>query len=199
MGTRIMNGIGGSGDFARNGYLSMFLSPSTARDGAISSIVPMVPHVDHTEHDVQVIVTEQGLADLRACLPVVGRGSSWSAARIPTTAPNCSTTSSAQKPPPEQVTPRTCSVRRSPSTSATSARGPCTRPDRRGDEHGRPRHHTTVPGDLRSWVVVKTAGANPAQRIGAGSICCCGSVVEIVAVMSCSGVGPDPSGTVKAT
>lgn len=69
MGTRIMNGIGGSGDFARNGYLSMFLSPSTARDGAISSIVPMVPHVDHTEHDVQVIVTEQGLADLRALSP----------------------------------------------------------------------------------------------------------------------------------
>ncbi len=69
MGTRIMNGIGGSGDFARNGYLSMFLSPSTARGGAISSIVPMVPHVDHTEHDVQVIVTEQGLADLRALSP----------------------------------------------------------------------------------------------------------------------------------
>lgn len=69
LGTRIMNGIGGSGDFARNGYLSMFLSPSTARDGAISSIVPMVPHVDHTEHDVQVIVTEQGLADLRGLSP----------------------------------------------------------------------------------------------------------------------------------
>ncbi|MFZ2176870.1 MAG: succinate CoA transferase, partial [Rhodococcus sp. (in: high G+C Gram-positive bacteria)] len=65
MGTKIMNGIGGSGDFARNGYLSMFLSPSTAKNGAISSIVPMVPHVDHTEHDTQVVVTEQGLADLR--------------------------------------------------------------------------------------------------------------------------------------
>jgi succinyl-CoA:acetate CoA-transferase len=69
MGSRIMNGIGGSGDFARNGYLSMFLSPSTARDGAISSIVPMVPHIDHTEHDVQVLVTEQGLADLRGLSP----------------------------------------------------------------------------------------------------------------------------------
>lgn len=69
MGTRIMNGIGGSGDFARNGYLSMFLSPSTAKGGAISSIVPMVPHVDHTEHDVQVLVTEQGLADLRGLSP----------------------------------------------------------------------------------------------------------------------------------
>ncbi|MCL2533090.1 MAG: acetyl-CoA hydrolase/transferase family protein [Nocardiaceae bacterium] len=69
MGTKIMNGIGGSGDFARNGYLSMFLSPSTAKGGVISSIVPMVPHVDHTEHDVQVLVTEQGLADLRGLSP----------------------------------------------------------------------------------------------------------------------------------
>ena len=68
-GTRIMNGIGGSGDFTRNGYVSMFLSPSTARNGAVSAIVPMVPHVDHTEHDVQVIVTEHGLADLRGLSP----------------------------------------------------------------------------------------------------------------------------------
>ena len=68
-GTRIMNGIGGSGDFTRNGYVSMFLSPSTAKGGALSSIVPMVPHVDHTEHDVQVIVTEHGLADLRGLSP----------------------------------------------------------------------------------------------------------------------------------
>lgn len=69
MGSRIQNGIGGSGDFARNAYVSMFLSPSTAKGGAISSIVPMVSHVDHTEHDVDVIVTEQGLADLRGLSP----------------------------------------------------------------------------------------------------------------------------------
>ncbi len=69
MGSRMMNGIGGSGDFARNGYLSIFVSPSTAKDGAISSIVPMVSHVDHTEHDVKIIVTEQGLADLRGLSP----------------------------------------------------------------------------------------------------------------------------------
>jgi succinyl-CoA:acetate CoA-transferase len=69
MGTQIMNGIGGSGDFARNAYLSIFMTPSTAKAGAISSIVPMVSHVDHTEHDVQVIVTEQGLADLRGLSP----------------------------------------------------------------------------------------------------------------------------------
>lgn len=69
MGTRMMNGIGGSGDFTRNGYLSIFMSPSIAKDGLISSIVPMVSHVDHTEHDVKVIVTEQGLADLRGLAP----------------------------------------------------------------------------------------------------------------------------------
>lgn len=69
MGTRIMNGIGGSGDFARNACISMFLTSSTAKRGAISCIVPMASHVDHTEHDVQVVVTEQGLADLRGLSP----------------------------------------------------------------------------------------------------------------------------------
>jgi succinyl-CoA:acetate CoA-transferase len=69
MGSSIQNGIGGSGDFARNAYISMFLSPSVAKGGAISCIVPMVSHVDHTEHDVHVVVTEQGLADLRGLPP----------------------------------------------------------------------------------------------------------------------------------
>ena len=69
MGSQIMNGIGGSGDFARNAYISIFMTPSLAKDGAISCIVPMVSHVDHTEHDVQVLVTEQGLADLRGLAP----------------------------------------------------------------------------------------------------------------------------------
>ncbi len=69
MGSRIQNGIGGSGDFARNGYLSIFMAPSLAQKGCISTIVPMVSHVDHTEHDVSVVVTEQGLADLRGLSP----------------------------------------------------------------------------------------------------------------------------------
>jgi acyl-CoA hydrolase len=64
-GTRLMNGIGGSGDFARNAYISIFTCPSTQKGGAISSIVPMVTHADHTEHDVRVVVTEWGVADLR--------------------------------------------------------------------------------------------------------------------------------------
>jgi len=69
MGSKMMNGIGGSGDFTRNAYLSIFVTPSIAKNGDISCVVPMVSHVDHTEHDVQVIVTEQGLADLRRFSP----------------------------------------------------------------------------------------------------------------------------------
>ena len=69
MGSKMMNGIGGSGDFTRNAYLSIFVTPSIAKNGDISCVVPMVSHVDHTEHDVQVIVTEQGLADLRGLSP----------------------------------------------------------------------------------------------------------------------------------
>ncbi|HSH26398.1 MAG TPA: acetyl-CoA hydrolase/transferase C-terminal domain-containing protein, partial [Wenzhouxiangella sp.] len=41
-GSRIMNGVGGSGDFARNAYLSIFMAGSTAKGGNISGIVPMV-------------------------------------------------------------------------------------------------------------------------------------------------------------
>ncbi|MFC4255186.1 succinate CoA transferase [Altererythrobacter xixiisoli] len=69
MGSRIQNGIGGSGDFARNAYISIFMAPSTAKNGAISTIVPQASHVDHINQDVQVIVTEQGLADLRGLAP----------------------------------------------------------------------------------------------------------------------------------
>ena len=68
-GKKIMNGIGGSGDFSRSAQLVIFTTSSIAKDGAISSIVPMCPHVDHTEHEVQVIVTEQGYADLRGLSP----------------------------------------------------------------------------------------------------------------------------------
>jgi succinyl-CoA:acetate CoA-transferase len=68
-GTHMMNGIGGSGDFARNASCAIFATKSIAKDGRISSIVPMVPHCDHNEHDVDVVVTEQGLADLRGLAP----------------------------------------------------------------------------------------------------------------------------------
>ncbi|WP_306350154.1 succinate CoA transferase [Flavobacterium sp. '19STA2R22 D10 B1'] len=69
-GTKMMNGIGGSGDFARNAYLSIFVTQSASKDNnAISHVLPMVSHVDHTEHDVDILVTEQGLADLRGLAP----------------------------------------------------------------------------------------------------------------------------------
>lgn len=69
-GTKMMNGIGGSGDFTRSAYLSIFTTPSTAKDGKISAFVPMVSHVDHNEHSVKVIITEYGVADLRGKSPV---------------------------------------------------------------------------------------------------------------------------------
>lgn len=68
-GTRMMNGIGGSGDFTRSGYLSIFITPSTAKDGKISAFVPLVSHMDHSEHSVKIIITEYGVADLRGKSP----------------------------------------------------------------------------------------------------------------------------------
>ena len=69
-GTKMMNGIGGSGDFERNAFLSIFTCSSVAKGGCISAIVPFCSHVDHTEHDVNIIVTEQGVADLRGKSPI---------------------------------------------------------------------------------------------------------------------------------
>ena len=69
-GTKMMNGIGGSGDFTRSAYISIFSCPSTAKGGCVSSIVPMVSHLDHSEHSVNVVITEQGIADLRGKSPM---------------------------------------------------------------------------------------------------------------------------------
>ena len=65
LGTRMMNGIGGSGDFTRNGYISIFSCPSVSKGGSISNIVPMCSHIAHTAHSVDVVITDQGVADLR--------------------------------------------------------------------------------------------------------------------------------------
>jgi len=70
MGRQMMNGIGGSGDFTRNAYLSIFTCPSTAKGGKISTIVPLVSHMDHSEHSVQIVATEHGVADLRGRAPL---------------------------------------------------------------------------------------------------------------------------------
>ena len=69
IGSRMMNGVGGSADFTRNGFISSFITPSDAKNGDISAIVPFVSHVDHTEQDVKVIITEYGYADLRGLAP----------------------------------------------------------------------------------------------------------------------------------
>ena len=69
MGSQLMNGIGGSGDFIRNGFVSFIVTPSVARGGKISAVVPMVSHVDHSEHSVDVVVTEHGLVDTRPLTP----------------------------------------------------------------------------------------------------------------------------------
>ncbi|WEK69694.1 MAG: succinate CoA transferase [Candidatus Chryseobacterium colombiense] len=68
-GTKIMNGIGGSGDFARNAYLSIFVTQAASKENKISHVLPMVSHTDHTEHDVDILVTDIGLADLRGLAP----------------------------------------------------------------------------------------------------------------------------------
>jgi acetyl-CoA hydrolase len=69
MGKSLMNGIGGSGDFTRNAFISIFTCPSLQKGGKISTIVPLVSHMDHSEHSVQIIITEQGVADLRGKSP----------------------------------------------------------------------------------------------------------------------------------
>lgn len=69
MGTRMLGGVGGSCDFSRSAYLSVFFTLSTKKNGKISSIVPFCSHIDHTEHDTDVVVTEYGVADLRYCSP----------------------------------------------------------------------------------------------------------------------------------
>jgi len=70
LGTKMMNGIGGSGDFTRNAYLSIFTCPSVAKGGKISAFVPMVSHLDHNEHSVKILITDLGVADLRCKSPV---------------------------------------------------------------------------------------------------------------------------------
>ncbi|CCT70424.1 probable acetyl-CoA hydrolase [Fusarium fujikuroi] len=72
-GTRMLNGLGGSADFLRNSKYSIMHTPSSRPSKTdphgVSCIVPMVTHVDQTEHDLDVIVTEQGLADVRGLSP----------------------------------------------------------------------------------------------------------------------------------
>lgn len=69
-GCRLMNGVGGSGDYCENAGLSIFITKSTAKNGTLSCIVPLVSHVDHTIHGIHALITEQGVADLRGLDPI---------------------------------------------------------------------------------------------------------------------------------
>ena len=69
-GERMINGVGGSADFNRNSLITVCALPSTLNDGGVSRVVPQTFHVDHTEHDIDVFVTEQGVADVRGLSPV---------------------------------------------------------------------------------------------------------------------------------
>jgi succinate CoA transferase len=69
-GKDIINGIGGAADFSRNAYLPIFTCKSTAKNGCLSTIVPLCTHIDHSEHSVKVLATEHGVADLRAKTPI---------------------------------------------------------------------------------------------------------------------------------
>ena len=133
MGSSMQNGIGGSGDFARNAYISMFLTPSTAKNGAISCIVPMVSHVDHTEHDVHVIVTEQGLADLRGLPPRRRAQQIIDHCAHPDYRPALQDYLDRATPPDPASTPRTCSTRRCPGTCGTCGTAPCDRTEARNE------------------------------------------------------------------
>ena len=64
-GSKIVNGLGGGANFAANAGLSVMMIVSTGKGGAISTIVPMVSHQDISDHDIDVVVTENGVADLR--------------------------------------------------------------------------------------------------------------------------------------
>lgn len=67
--TKVMDDIGGSGDPTRSGYISIFTTPSTIKDGVISAIVPVMSHVDHTERSVRVFIIKCGIADPRGSPP----------------------------------------------------------------------------------------------------------------------------------
>ena len=99
----------------------MFLSPSTAGRRDLLDR-PMVPHVDHTEHDTQVIVTEQGLADLRGLSPR-RRGDVIDNCAHPEFREALHDYLAARRRGVRAGTPRTCSARRSRSTSATCGSG----------------------------------------------------------------------------
>ncbi len=65
IGSEVHNGVGGSPDFDRAARLVVVVLPSTASGGRFSRIVPLLASPDIPRQDVDVLVTDQGWADLR--------------------------------------------------------------------------------------------------------------------------------------
>ena len=129
VGKGIENGIGGSGDFARNSAYTIFMSPSVAKNGKISAIVPFATHIDHTEHDVSGIVTEYGFADLRGEEPEAEGEGDHREVRAPGVPPAALglREARARRTRAPGSTRRTCSRRPSASTTGTSRPATCAR------------------------------------------------------------------------
>jgi len=69
IGPDAYNGVGGSPDFTRAARLVVVAMASTAAGGRYSRIVPLLSSSDIPRQDVDVLVTEQGHADLRGLSP----------------------------------------------------------------------------------------------------------------------------------
>jgi acyl-CoA hydrolase len=69
IGDRFIVGVGGSGDHAKASYITIVALPSITGSG-LPRVVPLVYHVDLVDHDVDIIVTDQGWADLRGLSPL---------------------------------------------------------------------------------------------------------------------------------
>jgi len=69
IGRDAYNGVGGSPDFTRAARLVVVAMASTAAGGRYSRIVPLLSSSDIPRQDVDVLVTEQGHADLRGLSP----------------------------------------------------------------------------------------------------------------------------------
>ncbi len=93
MGTHMMNGIGGSGDFERNGSCRHGHAV-TARNWPVSSIVPMVSHVDHFRTFGGSDRNRHGLVDTRPLTPARSAELSSGNAPIPRIGTCCGTITS---------------------------------------------------------------------------------------------------------
>jgi acyl-CoA hydrolase len=133
-GSRMINGIGGSGDFLRNAYLSIMHWPLDAPlqtdPTGITCVVPTGHHVDHTEHDLDILVTEQGLADRAGSAAGAGPGDHRPVS-IPSTSRSYRTTSTGPNP-------NACPGDGAPAAPAVQRLSDAEKPDRKRYHEDRP-------------------------------------------------------------